>query len=135
MPGEDHPSQYDVKAELGKKKDGAATFTVIIQNRNDKEFSYRPKSLWAEVVPLFPGGKEGQPYTFHDLCFVNGCEVPKLEFRACGWPPKADNARISLWFKFSPVPGDEFSLDDDHWKKTGDDANPWKEFKLHGTGS
>ena len=58
------------------------TFRVTIQNHSDQEFSYRPKSVWAEIVPVLPSGEEKPGYTFYDLCFENGCEVPKLEFRA-----------------------------------------------------
>ena len=128
---DDDHAQYDVKLDLGKKTNGVATFRATMENHSEREFSYRPKSVWAEIVPLLPSGEEKPGYTFYDPCFVGGCEVPKLEFRAAGWPDQATRAKVLLWFKFSPTsPDEELALNDGRWTDAGD----WKAFELHGKG-
>jgi hypothetical protein len=123
--------QYDVKAEKGKKDNGSVLFSVLIQNRNVAEFSYRPKSVWAEIVPVLPDGQEGRRYTFHDLCFAAASE-PTLTFQAAEWPEAAATARIKLWFKFTATDADEeLRLNDGRWTNI-DDPGGWKKvFKLH----
>ena len=134
--GLDGQSQYDVTAINGTKNKRVATFPVIIQNHKEGEFSYRPKSVWAEIIPLFgeKGDQEGPGYTFYDLCFANGSQVPKLEFCAAGWPDKARKAKVRLWFKFSPTDADEEpSLNGDRWRRVGD-ASDSRVCELRGSG-
>ena len=128
---DDQSRRYYVKADKGTMDGNLATFHVSIQNADEAQFTYRPKSIWAEIIPMPPNGTAKTPYTFYDLSFQNGSSFPIQEFRAAGWPKEATAAKIHLWLKFRPTDPDEnLALDDHRWKNVG----AWKEFDLHPQG-
>lgn len=96
-----HPERrYFVGAHLPKREGAAVSFSISVQNADEKSFSPRPKHIWAEIKPVFTRSPEHVPvFHFYDLEFEPDRPVPVLRFRVSQWPAKAREATIRLWFK------------------------------------
>jgi hypothetical protein len=76
------------------------SFSVSVQNADEKSFSPRPKHIWAEITPKFTSSPEHVPvFHFYDLEFEPDRPVPVLRFRVPQWPAEATEATIRLCFK------------------------------------
>jgi hypothetical protein len=89
-----------VGAHLPRRDGPAVSFSVSVQNADEKSFSPRPKHIWAEIKPVFTRPPEHVPvFHFYDLEFEPDRPVPVLRFRVPQWPAAAKEATIRLWFK------------------------------------
>jgi hypothetical protein len=77
------------------------TFSVTLQNMNEKEFSPRPVGIWATITPVRTEGGDdvGPSYHFFDRQFEARTPVPVLDFTIYAWPAEANWARLELWYR------------------------------------
>jgi Mg-chelatase subunit ChlD len=94
-----------LRPDVGREPDGnryVVDFFIAIQNSDLRQFTPRPKHVWAEIQPLSESGRPvGRVFHCFDLDFAPDYPVPVLRLRAWDWPIRsAQKANISLWFKF-----------------------------------
>jgi hypothetical protein len=81
---------------------GGVFFRVSIQNQDEREFSLRPRHVWAEIRPILRDKpqEEWPVYPFFDLTFEENKPVPVLQLHIPSWPWGEIDAEIRLWFSY-----------------------------------
>ena len=85
-----------------RDRNGAAVFRVSVQNDEERDFSLRPRHVWAEIRPCLNGRprEEWPVFPFFDLRFEEGTPVPVLLFTIPEWTWDETDAEIRVWCSY-----------------------------------